>query len=240
MNRLRMKTLLLVLGLALAAAPAFAATALVWATGNQGAGTAGVAAYIQSHGGCFDRVDAMDTDFVPLSTLMNYDAVLYFSNSSGSQDPNAIGDVLADYADTGRRLVVATFSWADQGANTLGGRFISDEISPFLVNGSSLYRNVTMSNHDGSCYFTGVSSVSGYFHDNVRLSTGAVQHATWSDNYPMLADKGNVVAISLFPDDSFGNIGGDYQQLFGNSMCCSEGPVPVSDVTWGRVKSLYH
>lgn len=238
MNRLRIKTLFFVLGLAVMAAPSFAATALVWATGNAGAGTQGVAAYIQRLG-CFTSVDAVDADFVPLTTLMNYDAVLYFSNESGSQDPTAIGNVLADYADTGRRLVVATFSWAEQGGNTLGGRFISDGISPFLAQGGSLYTPVTMASNDGTGYFTGVNTVSGLFHDNVQLSDGAVQHATWSDGEPLLADKHNVVAVDLFPDDSWGNIGGDYQQLFANAMCWSPNPVPVQMATWGRVKALY-
>jgi len=238
MSRLRLP-ILFFLGLTLVAAPAFAATALVWATGNGGAGTAGVAAYIQRLG-CFTQVDASDADFVPLTTLQNYDAVLYFSNSSGSQDPTAIGNVLADYADMGKRLVLATFSWAEQGSNTLGGRLITDQISPFLAEGGSLYTNVNMRDHDDTCYFTGVNAVSGFYHDNVRLSTGAVQHATWSDNEPLLADKNNVVAIDLFPDDYWGNIGGDYQQLFTNAMCCNLGPTPVKVTTWGQVKSLYH
>lgn len=238
MSRLRLPILFFVMSLTLVAAPAFAATALVWATGNGGAGTQGVANYILSHG-CFTAVDATDADFVPLSTLTNYDAVLYFSNSSGSQDPTLIGNVLADYADTGRRLVLATFSWAEQGSNTLGGRLISDNISPFIAEGGSLYSNVSMRDHDDSCYFNGVATVSGYYHDNVMLAPGAVQHATWSDGEPLLADKNNVAAVDLFPDDYWGNLGGDYQQLFANAMCCGAGPVPVQVTTWGQVKSLY-
>jgi hypothetical protein len=239
MTKLKMQTLLLVLTLTLVALPAFAATALVWATGNQGGGTAGVAAYIMRLG-CFTQVDAVDADLVPLSTLQNYDAVLYFSNSSSTQDPTAIGNVLADYAGTGKRLVVATFAWAEQGSNTLGGRFITDGISPLLANGLSLYSNVTMANNDGSCYFTNVNSVTGYYHDNVILSSGAVLHASWSDGMPLLADKANVVAIDLFPDDSFGQIGGDYAQMFANAMCCGSAPVPTKTTSWGQVKALYH
>ena len=239
MKKSTLQTLLLVLTLTLVALPAFASTALVWATGNQGAGTAGVAAYIQRLG-CFTQVDAVDADLVPLSTLQNYDAVLYFSNSSGSQDPTAIGNVLADYADTGKRLVLATFAWAEQGSNTLGGRLITQGIAPLLANGVSLYTPVTMAGNDGSCYFTGVNSVSGYYHDNVIASSGAVVHGTWSDGMPLLADKANVVGIDLFPDDYFGNIGGDYAQLFANAMCCGTVPVPTHTTSWGQVKALYH
>jgi len=238
MSRLGTHILLLVLALMFAAMPAFAATALVWGTGNGGGSTGGVAAYIQSLG-CFDTVSATDADFVPLTTLSTYDAVLYFSNSSGSQDPTAIGDVLADYAGLGRRLVLATFAWAEQGSNTLGGRIITDGISPLLAEGGSIYSNVTMASNDGSGYFVGVNSISGYFHDNVMLSAGALQRAAWSDGEPLLATKNNVVAIDLFPDGSWGLVSGDYQQLFANAMCFDNNPVPVENTTWGRVKALY-
>ena len=162
MNKMRLRILCTVLAGVLAAVPSLADTALVWSSGNPDGNTAGVAAYIAQYG-CFSTVEAVDADFVPLSTLVNYDVVLYFSNHSGSQDPVAIGDVLADYADTGRHLVIATFSWANQGGNTLAGRVISDQISPLLPLGSSVYSSVTMSSHDGSGYFIAVNSVDGYF-----------------------------------------------------------------------------
>jgi len=234
----KLTPILLLVCLVVLATPSLAGNALVWATGNGGAGTQDVADFIQRLG-CFDRVDATDADFVDLATLTTYDAVLYFSNSSGSQDPIAIGNVLADYADTGRRLVLATFSWAEQGSNTLGGRLIDEQISPLLSDGGSIYNNVEMASNDGSCYFEGVNTVTGYFHDNVRLSDGAVLRASWSDNEPLVADKGNVVGVNLFPDFTWGDIGGDYAQLFTNTMCCGDTPNPVEVVSWGNVKALY-
>ena len=237
MNKMRLRILCTVLAGVLAAVPSLADTALVWSSGNPDGNTAGVAAYIAQYG-CFSTVEAVDADFVPLSTLVNYDVVLYFSNHSGSQDPVAIGDVLADYADTGRHLVIATFSWANQGGNTLAGRVISDQISPLLPLGSSVYSSVTMSSHDGSGYFIAVNSVDGYYHDDVSLAAGAVLHASWSDGEPMLADKGNVVGIDLFPDDSFGLISGDYKKLFANAMC-SPGATAVTATTWGSLKAHY-
>lgn len=238
MQRLILGAFLGLSSLALVASASLAETALVWATGNGGAGTQDVADYIASLG-CFEAVDATDADFVPLATLQNYDAVLYFSNSSGSQNPTLIGDVLADYADTGARLVLATFSWADQGSNTLGGRLILDAISPFVTQGGSLYTNVTMASNDGSGYFTGVNTVNGFYHDNVGLVGGAVQRATWSDGEPMVATKGNVVAVNLFPDDTWGQVSGDHRQLFANAMCF-ELATPVVESSWGAVKVNFH
>lgn len=238
MNPSRRFIPLLVLALMSIAAPSFAATALVWGTGNGGGSTQGVANYLAQYG-CFSSVTATDADLVALATLNTYDAVLYFSNASGSQDPTSIGDVLADYADTGRRLVLATFAWAQQGSNTLGGRIITDQISPLLSNGGSVYTNVSMASNDGSALFTGVASVLGFYHDNVVVTPGALQRALWSDGFPLVATKGNVVAVNLFPDDFWLNIGGDYQQLFANAMCASTGTTPVAANTWGRVKTLY-
>lgn len=190
---------------------------LVWSTGNWGM-TQGVADYLQASGQ-FDSVTALEQDTgVSLATLNAYDKVLYFSNASDSQDPNEIGNTLADFADTGKRLVLTTFSWANQGGNTLGGRIINDGISPFTINGSSFYTNVVIGSTDGSAFWTGVNSITGFFHDNVGVTSGATLRGTWSDGSPLLATKGNVVAINLFPDDSYGNVFGDHRQLFVNSL----------------------
>jgi hypothetical protein len=238
MTTLQKKFSATVLVLALAIAPAaLAQTALVWGSGNgNGGNTQSVADYVAQYG-CFTSVTASDEVFLPLGTLLSYNAVLYFSNVSATQDPVAIGDVLADYADTGQRLIIATFSWANQGANTLGGRIITDQISPLLVGGTSLYSDVTMASNDGSAFFAGVNAINGNFHDDVVLTTGAVERGTWSDGEPLLATKGNVVGINLFPDASWGNLTGDYAQLFGNAMC--NGPVAVEQATWGGVKALF-
>ncbi len=205
-------------------------TVLVWSTGNADGNTPGVAAYIQAAGG-FTTVDALDQDAtVPLAQLSQYDAVVYFSSSSFSQDPVAIGDVLADYADTGRCLTLATFSWANQGNNTLAGRIITEEISPFVFQGPSLYSTVSMAWNDGSPLFNGVTSVDASYHDDVVLTTDAVQRATWDDNSPMVASKANVFGVNYFPDDSYGSISGDYDQLLANTVSkCSIPAAPVSE-----------
>ena len=193
-----------------------ATAVLVWSSGNVGS-TAAVASWVQSLGG-FTSVTGLDADTLTFAQLDAYDRVLYFSNTSSDSSNVARGDVLADFADTGKRLVLATFSWANQGGNTLAGRIISDALSPFAVGGSSLYSNVSMSTNDASAFFAGVSSVSGLFHDDVTVVADATSRASWSDGESLLATKGNVVGVNLFPDDAFGNLGGDYRQLFVNAL----------------------
>jgi len=239
MKRMQWKILATAFALVLAIGPAsvvFGQDVLVWGTGNADGSTQGVADYVMASG-YFNSVTASDNSFETLATLTGYDSVLYFSNTNADSDPVAIGDVLADYADTGRRLVIATFSWANQGGNTLAGRIIDEEISPFIVGGISLYTNVIMDSNDGHAIFANVDAISGYFHDDVTLSTGAEQHATWSDGEPLAADKGNVVAINLFPDDFWGNVDGDYQALFANSL--RPDVVATEAASWGQVKAAY-
>ncbi|HRJ50166.1 MAG: hypothetical protein KF787_02255 [Phycisphaeraceae bacterium] len=216
-------TLLAVAGLASAAAASN--NVLVWSTGNDYFGqTEAIAAWIQASGQ-FDSVTGINDDnALPLATLNAYDRVLYFSNHSDLQDPTAIGDVLADFADTGKRLVLAVFSWADQGGNTLGGRVISDEISPFTFINSSIYNEVALGATDGSAFWNGVNSLSAGYRDNVAITTGSTLHGSWSDGVPALASKGNVVGVNMFPDLAFGFYSGDAEQLFVNALI--EVPAP--------------
>jgi hypothetical protein len=75
-----------------------------------------------------------------------------------------------------------------------------------------------MLSNDGSPLFNGVTSVDAYYHDDVVLTTDAVQRATWDDNSPMVASKANVFGVNYFPDDSFGAISGDYDVLLANAI----------------------
>jgi hypothetical protein len=234
-----MRSIALFTGLAmvfvLAPFAAQAQDALVWATGNGSGSTQGVADYIFASG-YFTSVTASDDAALTLADLMNYDAVLFFTNGCDG-DMVSIGNILADYADTGRRLVLAVFSWANQGCNTLSGRIISDGISPFYYEGGSLYTNVTMASNDGHPMFNGVTTLEGYYHDNVAVTAGATQHGTWSDNEPLAATKNNVYAINLFPDDFFGLIDGDYQILFANALY--GGVVDTDSASWTAVKEMF-
>jgi len=133
-----------------------------------------------------------------LSTLLNYDAVLVFSNYV-FYDSVALGDVLADYVDVGGGVVLATFAW--YAPFDLAGRIMTD-YSPFEQNDSypNLYSNATLGSYDSSNpIMEGVSAIKGYYRDNVVVTTGATLVANWSDGYPFVATKGHVVGMTLFP-----------------------------------------
>lgn len=203
-------------------------TILVWSMGNSQTGAQSVADYLTATER-FTSVTAFDGTTLTLTDLTSYDSILFFSNSGG--DPS-LGNVLADYADTGKRLVLATFVWAQQSGNTLSGRLITDGMSPVVATASSAYSYVSLSSTDGGSFLTGVTAVSGYFHDTVQAATGATIHAMWSDGTVLMASKGNIVAVNLFPDNisgyNAGSMTGDYATLFANALLI---PVPEPSTT---------
>mgnify|MGYP005840430109 CR=1 FL=1 len=144
-------------------------------------------------------VDTVDVRYSTpsLSTLLDYDAVLVFSDYAFF-DAVALGDVLADYVDAGGGVVLATFVWYGTGFS-LQGRIMTD-YSPFVRAGDSLYANATLGSYNASHpIMEGVTAIKGYFRDNVALTTDAELVAEWSDGYPFVATKGHVVGMTLFP-----------------------------------------
>ena len=205
-----------------AASLAQAITVGVFSTGNSQGNTDAVASWIYESGR-FSSVlgfDAPSPYALTFDQLNAFDRVLFFTNTDGDSVGN--GDVLAKFADTGKRLVVATFSWAQQGGNTLGGRFLDEGYSPFTSFGGTANSPSTMDWNDKTPLFTGVAELSGTLRDRVQASSGFNLNATWSDGYALVASKGNVIGVNLFPGSSSVNPGGDYQQLFVNALA----PVP--------------
>ena len=201
-----------------------------------GAETAPDLADIQAYLAPFSDFVVLDTFDVSastpsLSTLLDYDAVLVFSDYSCA-DAIALGDVLADYVDVGGGVVLATFAWYGSPYG-LQGRIMTTDYSPLERTGGSLYANATLDWYDsGHPIMEGVSAVKGYYRDNVGLTAGAALVANWSDGYPFVATKGQVVGVSLFPVERAGDPEewtGDVPTLFHNALLWSV-PDPVLEL----------
>ena len=213
------------------------AQTLIWSTGDSQSGTQAVANWLTATGlpgsvtaydGYTGATGTLGTtnSSISFTDIQNFQAILYFTNSDSSADQASIGNALAQFANTGRRLVIATFAYANQGSNTLGGDIITNSISPVVLNGTTLYSTATMSSNVGGSLFAGVHSITGYYRDNVTPVSGATVLARWSDGNPFVVSKGNVVAITLFPDDGYSNVSGDYKQLFENALTVQSIPEP--------------
>ncbi|MDQ1254642.1 MAG: Collagen-like protein [Euryarchaeota archaeon] len=122
-------------------------------------------------------------------------------------------------------MVVSTFSFAP--GWDLSGRLINDPkgYSPLVESGSTLYLDSDLGWYDSSNpIMSGVSSLHTFFRDDTTLASGAELVASWADGKPLMATKGNVVAITLWPGSSgrtgtyFDDWTGDVPQLYHNAL----------------------
>jgi uncharacterized repeat protein (TIGR01451 family) len=194
--------------------------------------------------GSFSVVDAFSVSGgnpVPsLSQLSQYDAVLVYDNSSFN-DRVALGNVLADYVDTGGGLAIATFAWGS-GLN-LQGRISTGGYFPFVVAGQSSGSFLTLVKDDAQHpILQGVGSFSGggsSYHDTVSLTSGSTLVAHWSNNRPLVGVRqtagGRVVGLNFFPPSStvssdFWTASTDGGRLMANALLwAAPGSVVVPD-----------
>ncbi len=188
---------------------------------SDGTGGAGFVADDLLALGIFDSVSVLNGS-ENLAMLNQYDAVLAYQN--GYSSSTYMGNLLADYVDGGGGVVAATFIWQNE-ANYYGGdwgRLESDGYLPF-ENYQGNYSYVSLGSYDAShaimdSAFT-ITSVGGYYHDVVDLTSDAQLVASWNTGSPFVAvDGSGVVGISLFPNDYYGQLSGQYMELFGNAL----------------------
>ena len=163
--------------------------------------------------GSFSTVDIGDaaTTTPTLAQLRPYDAVLVWSDGPFA-DPAALGDVLADYADAGGQVAVATFALNDDSFG-LTGRLNSGGYLPLTpgpqVDGVQLQM---VKDDPSSPLLAGVTSFDGgpsSYHAAATLAPGGHLVAHWNDvaSTPLEAVKvaasgAPVVGLNMFPPSS--------------------------------------
>ncbi len=152
----------------------------------------------------FGAVDYYDASSATptLAQLARYDAVITWPNY-GYADQVAMGDVLADYADIGGKVILGGFCWYTIG-NHLDGAIITGGYSPLdVTTGSNHYAAANLGAFDGSHpIMQNVTAASSTYRDYTGLASGATQVALWDDAEFFVATKGNVVAINAGLMDS--------------------------------------
>jgi hypothetical protein len=174
--------------------------------------------------GLFTNVDLFDMSSVTptLSALTPYDAVLAWTNFPAGNGA-ALGDVLADYVDSGHGLVLATYGYS--GGFAIGGRITTPGYAPL--------RNVGVTGDvSGSLnvlapadpIFAGVNTGSlTYFHNinfaHPGLDAGATLLADDGSGINMIARNanGSILGNNLFPGDITGN-NAELYKLIGNEL----------------------
>ena len=167
-----------------------------------------------------------------VSSMMQYDAVLVYSDGVGFQNPTQMGNNLADYVDAGGGVVIGVFSFhSSSGPITVQGRLRTGNYVPFNFSGQSGGSMTLVADLPSHPILDGVSYLhngsSGYHH-TVSTVSGATQVAHWSNSRPMVSEwvphgGGGVVGINMFPPSSgarsdFWNQSGDGGILMANAL----------------------
>lgn len=150
--------------------------------------------------------------------LSSYDVVVSIGDST-YLDPEAWGNSLAGYIDSGGVVVSTTYDTWDGGGAPLG-RYATGGYAPFLV-GPNDNKARTLGSFDASSpLMQGIAPGSLTTSDNTTnaLAPGATLVASWNDGQPAVAFKGRVVNISAYIGDHYGEVWtGNYGPIIVNA-----------------------
>jgi hypothetical protein len=134
-------------------------------------------------------------------------------------DNVAMGDVLADYVDTGGRVVLGQWTYPTIQPNWLAGQIMTPEYCPIMAD---TYGVGTYSGDGTDCAWCRVNSLDTQFVDHCTLMDGAESNGTFTNGRLALAWKADR-SVYYSP----GNTGpaympGDTAQLVGNIYACED------------------
>ncbi|HEX5929683.1 MAG TPA: hypothetical protein VFY48_09840 [Solirubrobacterales bacterium] len=179
---------------------------------------------LQSQVAAFPGIAAVDLADTEKETptaaqLAGYDVVVSIGDSS-YLDPEAWGNSLASFVDSGGVVVQTTYdTWDGGGAPT--GRFESGGYAPFIP-GNNDNESTTLGAFDTSSpLMQGVvpGSLTTELNTTNVPTPGTTVVASWADGRPSVAFKGRVVAITAFIGDHYGEVWtGNYGQIVYNAV----------------------
>ncbi len=161
-----------------------------------------------------------------VADLEGYQIVFVTNNTTwqaSGVSSETVGNVLADYADQGGKVLVNQFAYSYDDWK-MAGRFIDGQYGPFLPSTADANLEVELGDIvlPGHQIMEGVEVLkyTGYV-QNVSLAPGATAIAKWSNGDLFLAANSNVVALNLLPSLGDGNAlqwTGDLPTLYQNAI----------------------
>ncbi|MHA2249336.1 MAG: outer membrane protein assembly factor BamB family protein [Candidatus Kariarchaeaceae archaeon] len=142
-------------------------------------------------------VDIFDySSATPMLTDLREYSIIITMGAVTQDDPDAVGNVLADYVDLGGKLIMFAYSFV--GTWSIGGKLQFYDYMPLTA-----YKNDNLGRtYDGlsqHLIFDVVSSLSGSTNSmNVEVTSGASVIASYDDSMPLAAIKGNVIAFNTY------------------------------------------
>ncbi len=170
-----------------------------------------------------------------LETMLAYDAVVVIAEEP-FDDPVALGDVLANYVDSGGKVVqtVPTFYSMPTGLWGIQGRFADEGYSPLIGTGDAT-TYAGLGTHEATHpIMHGVVHAGDSLRQHVEIAPGAQRVAAWSDEEPFIATKGAVVALNTYLADG-ATWHGDIDTVVYNSLIWLQSH---SDIAWLSVTPI--
>ena len=147
-------------------------------------------------------VDVFDASYSTptLNELLPYHSAIIM-NDYGFNDPVKLGNILADYVDAERGLVMTTKTFCSgwKSSTAVQGRLLNEDYFPFNVgyfSGTSASLGTSNQSHP---IMRGVTNATGNSLAEITVADGANLIASWNNGLPFIATKGrNVVAVNIF------------------------------------------
>ena len=165
-----------------------------------------------------------------LEELTPFDGVIIFSNNTFA-DATGFGNVLADFVDLGRPVVISTFALTT-GWN-IAGRLITGEYLAMNPGDNTQGAGALGWYNPAHAIMTGVDTVTDIYRSNTTLGPAADSVARWDDGKPYIATSPDlrVIAINLYPGYVSPErlTGGDWILAYHNALLWGSGGISGLD-----------
>jgi len=147
--------------------------------------------------GAVDRFNAW-TGTPTISELQAYDVVLTWSNYTYN-DPTALGNTLADYVDSGGKVINLIFSMDSVAGWALAGRFIDENYVPMWGSEDHITSACLGTYDDSHPIMEGITGIcdSFYIYNGLELTEGSNEVARWDNDELFVAAKEDRSVVSI-------------------------------------------
>lgn len=170
-----------------------------------------------------------------VADMQGYDVVFVGNDilwTSSAIDKLVLSDNLADYIDAGGKVLASSFIWSYDDWGMTGGRFLTDDYSPFEIATTDFWDPIALGSFDAAHpIMAGISNVTeGYNHQDPALSPNGTWVASWADSTNFVAVAPTSVGLNALYFNA-AIFGGQAGELLHNALLYLAGG-PAVDVPW--------
>jgi hypothetical protein len=171
-----------------------------------------------------------------VADMQAYDVVFVGNDilwTSSSIDKTTLSNNLADYVDAGGKVLAGSFIWSYDDWGFGGGRFITEDYSPFEVATVDFFVPASLGDFDqNSPLMAGITAITDNFnHQDPALSPNGTWVASWNDGENFVATSPGVVGLNQ-EHFNYADFGGQTGELLHNALLFLGGAQEWVDVPW--------